>query len=446
MKHGTKTVLLCPDAATSSHMADALVTAGIEPTLVCSGGKGWPASARRGVSGDAGTLLIVSPSPKLGRALLEIIREVVDAGGIALAWALPAKDDDARLLHRLLEQAGCALCASVPTIACAAALLRGPEAASGFRAVRIKGRRSQITERIEDLLSAHAVPSAGRGDRTHILIEMEDGGAVRVSCGKASCVPPSLEAAAGAIALVSSRTSSASDDGAEPVPASVEIDEDMVSLIARPPRRLLSEVASKRLCAAFGFEMVPERLCASPTDAVRFSSDAGGRIVLKLVRPALEGKLVRGAVYTDLDGPAEIKRAYHSLETLGAELSPPKPLGVLAAVHASGGRRLWLRMGESPSFGRYLEGGLGDSPSSPPDFALILPVHATDAIRALRRILVDQPEHLAQAAEAVERFAWMLHRLDGAIDRAEIHPLALGGSPSGTFVLDAIFGISDDAN
>jgi acyl-CoA synthetase (NDP forming) len=64
----------------------------------------------------------------------------------------------------------------------------------------------------------------------------------------------------------------------------VEPERSDIDLIVRPPARLLSETASKRIVKAFGVDAPREQLCQSPSEAVRFAGTLGTPVTLKLFR------------------------------------------------------------------------------------------------------------------------------------------------------------------
>jgi hypothetical protein len=248
-----------------------------------------------------------------------------------------------------------------------------------------------------------------------------------------------LEAAAGALALLS-RSRSVAAERTEQQP---EPDRELIDLIARPPARLLSETTSKRLLSAFGISSGQERLCGSPTEAARFWSEVGARVVLKLVRPELEGKAASGAVATGISGAAGVRRAFHSLRSMSADLGPPEPLGVLVAQQVDGGARIWIRLERHPRFGDLVVGGPGDAPTPHPWLALTAPLTEPAALVALERArIAGSPEQLSALARGLVSFGRLAHDLKERISRAEIHPLVAPDEGKRALALDALIAIA----
>jgi acetyltransferase len=269
-------------------------------------------------------------------------------------------------------------------------------------------------------------------------LEISARGEPRLVSGSRRLALPDPEGSLRALALLCSRPAV----DAAPAPPAIPADADVVELIVRPPARLLSETASKRLVQAFGIALPREALSASPTESARIAAELGEPVVLKLVRPQTSGKADLGAVVIGVRGPARIRRVHHELERLGASLGPPAPLGVLVASEVADGARFWIASAPHAELGAVVLGGTGDRPSPAPGFALKAPATEDDAARAIARAApqLATPQRTALAA-AVARFSSLVSTLGARIDRAEIHPLV--APPSGPAVaLDALIGVA----
>jgi len=442
-KETSQVAVVAADRPTASHVVAVLEEHGLARVSVFDGKKGWAARARRAIGDRGEPLLVLAPSSKLGREQLELAEAMAARGGSILVWASPVPPDaDAdRVVERLLEQRGAITDSRLRVLAEAARVLSRCSGAR-FDRVRLGGRRTDLAARTAAALASAGVRGAGKPGKGIATLAIDDDGAVMLQLGSSRGSRLRLsdaETAASALALLATAeaaTSLAADERVEP-------DQEVVELIARPPARLLSETASKRLLGAYGIESGPELLCGSATEAARFWSEIGGPVVLKLVRPELESKTAQDAVITGVSSSSRVRRAYHDLRKLADELAPPLPLGVLVAAQIDGGARFWIALEDHPVFGRLVVGGAGDRPDSRPCFALTVPAAPDAVVAALDRAGVEVgPSAKAALATAVARFGWMAHDLGDRITRAEIHPLVAHDDGDIALALDALIGIA----
>jgi hypothetical protein len=390
-------------------------------------------------------LLVVAPWMGCAGALIAVVDRAARSGSGVISWAASPRSsgsgDDAWILDRLLEQRGAmtfaGLAAAGEAARIVAAIGAGP-----LPAIAVRSSRSDLAARTARGLERCRVPSgpASRGS-AGLTVTIGRDGTVRVAAGRGGSRPVAdLDAFCQAIALVGSRAGLAEGDGAG---ASVRIPVAEVEAIARPPARLLSETTSKRLLGCFGIGHGPEELCGSANDAVRAASGMGGPVVVKLVRPALEGKAAMGAVRKDVLGAAAVRRTAHSLLNMAAYMGPPPPLGVLVARQIEGGARAWLRLHDHPIFGRIALAGPGDAPAERGTLALGLPVTLAQARSAVIEARLAADGSAADAmASAVAAFGLMAQSIGGHLTRAEIHPLVVSDGGSAALALDALVGVT----
>ncbi|MFO8072833.1 MAG: acetate--CoA ligase family protein [Polyangia bacterium] len=436
---GTAIVLAAPDRETAGYVRAVLERSALEVAALIDDRRGWSTRAREAIRARRNAVVLLVPSAKLGRDQLELISETVDGGGTVLVWRAADRDlgDDDWLIERLLEQRGALSSDRLGALAAAIRLLPFAEAirSSG---VRVAGGRGALRGRLEAELRRAGARLSSRSSRSACPLRTADGGTIRVGSGKRSTtVPEGIADVAAALVLLCRPDRLAQ---ADPAP---EMDEEVIDLIARPPKRVLSETTSKRLAAAWGLCSGPESLCRSPTGAARFAGELEGTAVMKLVRPGLDRKAEVGAVVPGVEGRAAARRAYHRLITLAEELGAPRPLGVLIAAEIQGGARIWTRSADRGELGRVLLIGSGDAAGGPPVAALAPPVRMPGALRALEDAgLADDERLRAKLAEALVRLAAMVDHLGERIQRVEIDPLVAIEKAPRALMLDAVVEIS----
>jgi hypothetical protein len=138
-----------------------------------------------------------------------------------------------------------------------------------------------------------------------------------------------------------------------------------------------------------------------------------------------------------------VRRAFHALETKGESLPSVTSLGVLVARQVSGGLCFWVKMVDHSKFGRLVFGGLGDTVSDRPNFALKTPCPADQVYRALVQTgSVPDGDETVKAALLIGRFSRMVHTLGPRISRAQIDPLVTTADQGEAMALDMLVAIS----
>jgi acetyl-CoA synthetase (ADP-forming) len=119
----------------------------------------------------------------------------------------------------------------------------------------------------------------------------------------------------------------------------------------------LSEHASKELLGRYGVPLAPERLAATPDEAVTAAEALGYPVVAKLCGDAIAHKTERGLVRLRL-GDADAVRAA-AAELLAAATPDDGEVGVLVAPMVSGSRELIAGLSRDPQFGMTVMVGVG---------------------------------------------------------------------------------------
>ena len=285
--------------------------------------------------------------------------------------------------------------------------------------VALRGRKTVVSTFLEESLHEVGIPVA-RG-ASALTLQVGDSGDISVGSGGEE--PLRFEDPSALIAAVRMLVDSLDEKDSKD--AEIELDELELAMILQPPRRLLSETTSKRLAMLFGMATPKEKLCRSPSEAVRFSRAIDGPAVLKLVKPRLDHKAAIGAVIMDVSGDAHTRRSAGELETLGETLGPPAPLGVLVAKQIPDGARISMEMCVHPSLGRLVLGHKGETFTERPAAALSVPASKAEAHRVLLMTgLSSGSSEWKKLARGLSLFSRMVYELGLQIDRAEIHPLA----------------------
>ena len=119
----------------------------------------------------------------------------------------------------------------------------------------------------------------------------------------------------------------------------------------------LSEAESKRVLAAAGIDVIPERTAATPDAAASAATELGFPVVAKLCGRAIAHKTERGLVRLGLADAAAVRAA---AEELLARATPDDgPVEVLVAPMVRGSRELIAGLVDDPQFGRCVMLGIG---------------------------------------------------------------------------------------
>ncbi|MFS8884637.1 GNAT family N-acetyltransferase [Synechococcus sp. H70.2] len=126
-------------------------------------------------------------------------------------------------------------------------------------------------------------------------------------------------------------------------------------------RRLLTEVESKEILAAYGIPVVPTRVAKSPEAAVEAAAEMGYPVVLKLYSHTLTHKSDVGGVQLNLPDAEAVRRAFAQIRRNVSEKAGPEHFqGVtVQPMIRTDGYELILGSSEDPQFGPVLLFGSG---------------------------------------------------------------------------------------
>lgn len=214
--------------------------------------------------------------------------------------------------------------------------------------------------------------------------------------------------------------------------------------------RVLTEVQSKALLAAYGVKRVPEFLATGEDDAAEAAARIGGPVALKVQSADIAHKTEAGAVLLGLRGDTVVREGYRTVLANAKAAHPGAKIdGVLVQAMAPRGQEMILGVTRDPVFGPMLMVGLGgihvevlkDVAFAP------VPLAAEDALALLGELkgaaLLDgvrgakpaDKQALAELMAALSRFA-----ADHAEQIAEIdlNPVIVHEAGQGVSVVDAL--------
>lgn len=123
---------------------------------------------------------------------------------------------------------------------------------------------------------------------------------------------------------------------------------------------LLTEDASKRLLALYGFPVPPESLATSKAEALTAAASLGYPVVAKIVSPDLPHKAAAGGVRLDLRNAADLEGAYQDMLAAVVRNKPDARIaGVLIQPMVKSGIEIILGVKRDPQFGPMVMFGLG---------------------------------------------------------------------------------------
>lgn len=391
------------------------------------------------INADEHPVLIIVPFENMPFEVVHLCRTCSEKAGLTLLWARESNQrGDGWLLLKLLQNAGATVCETLDSLALTARLFQVSASQNiRFSSVAQVAVQNAVMAHLSDAITDVTDENANKNAPQ---IKMNKSAQLVATIGKKSVPVTSSPSVLGdALTKLCGHFSKQRPKVASP---EITYDVDIIEMIARPPARILSETASKRLLGAFGLETPKEMLCDSPSKAVRFAKSLDGPATLKLVRPNFRFKTSLGGVIHDVTGPSEIQKAYQSLLTLSADMGGGRALGILVCEQIETAHQVWLDARRHNALGRIVYFGKRSETTEQPDGVLTLPCSLQNCVDAICRAFPEMPEPASNAlANAMFRFGAMCTHLGEQVGLAQIHPLAI--TPAGALMLDAVVGITD---
>jgi acetyltransferase len=223
--------------------------------------------------------------------------------------------------------------------------------------------------------------------------------------------------------------------------------EALIQKVRRSGRRILTEVESKQLLAAYGIPTVKTLVARTEAEAVKLAEKIGFPVVLKLFSETITHKTDVGGVQLNLRNTTAVKNAWKTIaDTVKKKAGPEHFLGVTVQPMISlDGYQLIIGSSLDPQFGPVLLFGAGGQLVEVfRDRALALPpLNATLARRlieqtqihtALKGVRGRAPVNLAALEELLVRFSQLVVEQKW-ITEIDINPLL--ASPERLLALDA---------
>jgi acyl-CoA synthetase (NDP forming) len=216
------------------------------------------------------------------------------------------------------------------------------------------------------------------------------------------------------------------------------------------PDAMPNEAEAKRILAASGIPMVPERACTDAEQAVAAACAFGFPVVLKLLSPDILHKSEIGGVLLNVADEASVRTGFATLLARAAERAPGARVdGVLVAKQVSGAVEMAAGVVQDPVFGPVVMVGLGGV------FIEVFrdvafrrcPVSEEDAAQMIRSLrgfpLMDGARGKPKAdVAALARAVAALSRFGAAAGprllSAEINPLMVLPDGEGALAADAV--------
>jgi acyl-CoA synthetase (NDP forming) len=132
-------------------------------------------------------------------------------------------------------------------------------------------------------------------------------------------------------------------------------------LLARSAGRYaLDAVEASPLLEAYGIPTPPQFLATSPYDAVRFATEIGYPVVLKLISPDILHKTDIGGVLLNIKDEKAVNAGFEKLVTRASAVHPGAHVrGVQVQQMIAGGQEVIIGIKRDPTFGPLVMFGLG---------------------------------------------------------------------------------------
>jgi acetate---CoA ligase (ADP-forming) len=208
----------------------------------------------------------------------------------------------------------------------------------------------------------------------------------------------------------------------------------------------LNEVDSKALLAEFGIPLPPERLIATPDEAVAAAQAIGFPVVLKAVSAALPHKSDAGLVFLNLTDTDSVRQAAAAIAARASSL-PATLDGMLVAKQVAGGTEVVLGVQRDIEMGPVVMFGMGgvmvelfkDVSFAP---ATLDREQAREMVRATRAgVLLDgfrgrMPGDVDALCDALVNLGRLARDLGDVIEAVDVNPLLV--REQGVVALDGL--------
>lgn len=220
---------------------------------------------------------------------------------------------------------------------------------------------------------------------------------------------------------------------AEAPPAPSEEAAAIIDGALRKGQEALDEYSSKRVLAAYGIPVSPERLARSPEEVVNAARSLDYPLVLKGCSPEIVHKTGHGLIHLNLHDDQELRRAYRSVIDAAGQDIP-----VLVSKMIEGEREVMAGMVSHPGFGPCILFGLGGifaealqdsafrlAPLTKSDaLEMVEQIRSAPLLESFRGMPPADKNALAEILQALGRLS-LLHP---GISEIDLNPIIISGS------------------
>jgi acetate---CoA ligase (ADP-forming) len=210
----------------------------------------------------------------------------------------------------------------------------------------------------------------------------------------------------------------------------------------------IGENDAKNIMEAYNFNVPAGMLATSVEEAVRFASDLGYPVAMKISSPDILHKSDVGGVRVGLANAAAVEDAFELMMLRVKRKKPEAQLqGVLVEKMIMGGKEVILGMKKDPQFGPVLMFGLGGifvevlkdvvfglAPLTEEECRKM--IEGTRSYKILRGVRGGRPVDINAVVVALQRLSQLVMDFP-EIEEVDINPLMAGAEGDGAFVVDA---------
>ena len=236
---------------------------------------------------------------------------------------------------------------------------------------------------------------------------------------------------------------SAPRQAAPPSPAAVPL-----------PDRTPDEAEAKRILAAAGIDIAPERTARTVEEAIRAADEIGYPVVMKILSPDILHKSDIGGVKLNIRDADGVPTAFTGIMASVAEKAPEARIaGVLVARHMTGGIECLMGINRDPTFGPIAVFGLGGVfveilndvalRQCPFDEAaareMILSIRSAAILKGARG---RKPTDIGALARMLSRLSLFAASAEEKLRSIDLNPVLALAEGEGAYALDAVVEIA----
>ena len=135
---------------------------------------------------------------------------------------------------------------------------------------------------------------------------------------------------------------------------------EIINSVIKDGRKALLESEAKSVCEAYGLPVPKFKVATTEDEAVKYATEIGYPVVLKIVSPDVIHKSDAGGVIINVKTPAEVNTAYEKILNNVKNYNPAaKIVGILVQEMVPQGTEVIVGAVKDPQFGPTVMFGLG---------------------------------------------------------------------------------------